>query len=93
MTRPAGCWTLTSSVGSAVHAASNGSTSNQRELIATIVSLIDGSSAVPADTAGVMLANVTMDRRTVLQTGLAMAATRGRTAPRSYVLQVLGQGG
>jgi len=29
----------------------------------------------------------------MIQTGLAMNATRGRTAPRSYVLQVLGQGG
>jgi DNA-binding NtrC family response regulator len=34
---------------------------------------------------------VTVDRRTLIQTGLAMAATRGRTAPRTYTLQVLGQ--
>ena len=34
---------------------------------------------------------MTVDRRTVLQTGLAMNATKGRTAPRSYTLQVLGQ--
>ena len=34
-----------------------------------------------------------VDRRTLIQTGLAMAATRGRTAPRSYSLQVLDQGG
>ncbi len=34
---------------------------------------------------------MTVDRRTVLQTGLATSATRGRTAPRSYTLQVLGQ--
>jgi len=36
---------------------------------------------------------VTFDRRTLIQTGLAMTATRGRTAPRSYNLQVLGQDG
>ena len=34
---------------------------------------------------------MTFDRRTLITTGLAMAATRGRTAPRSYTLQVLGQ--
>src|SRR5277367_2958532 len=34
---------------------------------------------------------VTIDRRTLINTGLAMTATRGRTAPRSYSLQVLGQ--
>ena len=31
------------------------------------------------------------DRRTLIQTGLAMTSTRGRTAPRSYHLQVIGQ--
>jgi DNA-binding NtrC family response regulator len=31
-----------------------------------------------------------IDRKTVLQTGLATSATRGRTAPRSWVLQVHG---
>jgi DNA-binding NtrC family response regulator len=36
---------------------------------------------------------VTLDRRTVIQTGLATSTTRGRTAARSYTLQVLGQGG
>jgi len=36
---------------------------------------------------------VTLDRRTLIQTGLAMAATKGRTAARSYTLQVLGQAG
>jgi DNA-binding NtrC family response regulator len=36
---------------------------------------------------------VTPDRRTVLLTGLASSATKGRTAPRSYVMQVLGQDG
>ncbi|HEV7556331.1 MAG TPA: FHA domain-containing protein, partial [Kofleriaceae bacterium] len=36
---------------------------------------------------------MTVDRRTVIQAGLAMTSTRGRTAPRSYNLQVLGQGG
>jgi two-component system, NtrC family, response regulator HydG len=36
---------------------------------------------------------VSLDRRTVIQTGLATSTTRGRTAPRSYNLQVLGQGG
>ncbi|MGE3543162.1 MAG: sigma 54-interacting transcriptional regulator [Kofleriaceae bacterium] len=34
---------------------------------------------------------MSFDRRTVIQTGLAMTATKGRTAPRSYTLQVLGQ--
>ncbi|MEJ7602427.1 MAG: FHA domain-containing protein, partial [Kofleriaceae bacterium] len=34
---------------------------------------------------------MTLDRRTLIQTGLAMTSTRGRTAPRSYTLQVLGQ--
>jgi len=34
---------------------------------------------------------VAFDRRTLIQTGLAMTSTRGRTAPRSYSLQVLGQ--
>src|SRR5438034_1256734 len=34
---------------------------------------------------------VTFDRRTLITTGLAMSTTRGRTAPRSYSLQVLGQ--
>src|SRR4051812_7386788 len=34
---------------------------------------------------------VTLDRRTMIQTGLAMTATKGRTAARSYTLQVLGQ--
>jgi DNA-binding NtrC family response regulator len=34
---------------------------------------------------------VTFDRRTLIHTGLAMASTRGRTAPRSYRLQVVGQ--
>ena len=38
-----------------------------------------------------MLRDVTLDRRTLIQTGLAMSTTRGRTAPRSYSLQVLGQ--
>ncbi len=37
--------------------------------------------------------NVTLDRRTLIQTGLAMTTTRSRTAPRSYSLQVLGQSG
>jgi DNA-binding NtrC family response regulator len=36
---------------------------------------------------------VTLDRRTVIQTGLATSTTRGRTAARSYHLQVLGHGG
>jgi DNA-binding NtrC family response regulator len=36
---------------------------------------------------------VTLDRRTVVQTGLATSTTRGRTAARSYRLQVLGHGG
>ena len=36
---------------------------------------------------------MTLDRRTLIQTGLAMAATKGRTAARSYTLQVLGQAG
>ena len=36
---------------------------------------------------------MTIDRRTVVQTGLAMSSTRGRTAPRTYTVQVLGQGG
>ena len=36
---------------------------------------------------------VTLDRRTVIQTGLATSTTRGRTAARSYNLQVLGPGG
>ncbi|HEY1558869.1 MAG TPA: sigma 54-interacting transcriptional regulator [Kofleriaceae bacterium] len=34
---------------------------------------------------------MSFDRRTLITTGLAMHATRGRTAPRSYTLQVLGQ--
>ncbi|HWU90118.1 MAG TPA: sigma 54-interacting transcriptional regulator [Kofleriaceae bacterium] len=34
---------------------------------------------------------MSLDRRTLIQTGLAMTTTRGRTAPRSYVLHVLGQ--
>ena len=38
-----------------------------------------------------MLRAVTLDRRTLIQTGLAMSTTRGRTAPRTYSLQVLGQ--
>jgi DNA-binding NtrC family response regulator len=38
-------------------------------------------------------AAVTVDRRTVLMTGLTTAATRGRTAPRAFVAQVLGEGG
>jgi DNA-binding NtrC family response regulator len=37
--------------------------------------------------------HVTLDRRTVVQTGLATSSTRGRTAARSYHLQVLGHGG
>jgi DNA-binding NtrC family response regulator len=36
---------------------------------------------------------VSLDRRTVLQTGLATSTTKGRTAARSYTLQVLGHGG
>jgi DNA-binding NtrC family response regulator len=36
---------------------------------------------------------VTLDRRTVIQAGLATSTTRGRTAARSYTLQVLGQDG
>ena len=36
---------------------------------------------------------MSIDRRTVIQTGLAMSNTRGRTAPRAYHLQVLGEGG
>ncbi|HEX8114761.1 MAG TPA: sigma 54-interacting transcriptional regulator [Kofleriaceae bacterium] len=36
---------------------------------------------------------MTLDRRTVIQTGLATSTTRGRTAPRSYRVQVLGHGG
>ncbi len=34
---------------------------------------------------------MTFDRRTLIQTGLAMTATRSRTAPRAYHLQVVGQ--
>jgi DNA-binding NtrC family response regulator len=34
---------------------------------------------------------VTLDRRTLIQTGLATSATRGRTAPRAYSVQVLDQ--
>ena len=34
---------------------------------------------------------MTFDRRTLIQTGLAMTSTRGRTAPRSYRLQAVGQ--
>ncbi|MGE0549827.1 MAG: sigma 54-interacting transcriptional regulator [Kofleriaceae bacterium] len=34
---------------------------------------------------------MSFDRRTLIQTGLAMTATKARTAPRSYTLQVLGQ--
>jgi DNA-binding NtrC family response regulator len=37
--------------------------------------------------------HVSLDRRTVIQAGLAMSTTRGRTVARSYTLQVLGQGG
>jgi len=40
-----------------------------------------------------MLRHVSIDRRTLVQTGLAMTSTRGRAAPRSYVLQILGQRG
>jgi DNA-binding NtrC family response regulator len=36
---------------------------------------------------------VSLDRRTVIQAGLATSRTRGRTAARSYSLQVLGHGG
>jgi DNA-binding NtrC family response regulator len=36
---------------------------------------------------------LTVDRRTVLMTGLTTAATRGRTAPRAFVAQVLVEGG
>jgi DNA-binding NtrC family response regulator len=36
---------------------------------------------------------LTLDRRTVLMTGLTTASTRGRTAPRAFVAQVLGEGG
>ncbi len=38
-----------------------------------------------------MLPGVTFDRRTLIQTGLAMTTTRSRTAARTYKLQVLGQ--
>ena len=34
---------------------------------------------------------MTFDRRTLIQTGLAMTATRGRTVPRAYSLHVVGQ--
>jgi DNA-binding NtrC family response regulator len=36
---------------------------------------------------------VTLDRRTVIQTGLATTTTKGRTAARSYTLQVMDPGG
>jgi len=36
---------------------------------------------------------LSVDRRTVLMTGLTTAATRGRTAPRAFLAQVLGEGG
>jgi DNA-binding NtrC family response regulator len=36
---------------------------------------------------------VTLDRRTVIQTGLTTSTTRGRAAARSYTLQVLGHDG
>ena len=36
---------------------------------------------------------MTIDRRTVIQTGLATSTTKGRTATRSYHLTVLGDGG
>ncbi|HEY5948863.1 MAG TPA: sigma 54-interacting transcriptional regulator [Kofleriaceae bacterium] len=36
---------------------------------------------------------MTIDRRTLIQTGLAMTTTKARTAARSYSLQVLGQDG
>jgi DNA-binding NtrC family response regulator len=38
-----------------------------------------------------MLRGVSFDRRTLVQTGLAMTSTRGRTAPRAYTVQVLGR--
>jgi len=41
----------------------------------------------------VILPKVTIDRRTLIQTGLATTRTRGRTAARSYTVQVLGQDG
>ncbi len=34
---------------------------------------------------------MTVDRRTMLLTGIASSTTKGRTAPRSYVMQLLGQ--
>jgi DNA-binding NtrC family response regulator len=39
-----------------------------------------------------MLRGVSFDRHTLVQTGLAMASTRARTAPRSYLVQILGPG-
>jgi DNA-binding NtrC family response regulator len=36
---------------------------------------------------------VTLDRKTVLQTGLATTATRGRTATRSWIVSIQGEGG
>src|SRR5262249_737136 len=44
-------------------------------------------------TLGCILGALTLDRRTVLMTGLTTSATRGRTAPRAFVAQVLGEGG
>jgi DNA-binding NtrC family response regulator len=35
---------------------------------------------------------VSVDRQTLILTGLATSATKGRTVPRSYSLQILGQG-
>ena len=71
--------TTTASVGSVAHAVSAATTASHI-LIDRIVSLIVFSYPC----------GVSFDRRTLIQTGLAMTSTRGRTAPRSYNLQVLG---
>src|SRR6266850_3765606 len=82
MSKPLGWVTVTCRVGSSAQAPRT-STSGANDFIASIVS--------PMTLGYPRL--VTFDRRTLITTGLAMSTTRGRTAPRSYTLQVLGQQG
>src|SRR5688500_13073969 len=84
-----GCLTETRRLGSSPQAATTTSSTTT-----SLGGLIDRNLSSMRDlrcAAGYMLRDAMLDRRTLIQTGLAMTSTRGRTAPRSYTLQVLGQ--
>jgi DNA-binding NtrC family response regulator len=90
ITAPSGWCTSTSSERSSPHAeAASASAASAVAAVAVFTVAASAASLIGRTYRG-MLRGVSFDRRTLIQTGLAMASTRGRAASRSYTLQVLG---